>query len=307
MAALFCVIGGGASANCGQAVCAVNTDWEAQGVGAAGEGTRFDLRYEFIDQDQPRAGDRKVGLGEIARHHDEVRTINRNWIATLDHALDAHWGLSISLPFLSRSHNHIHNHQGEQIPETWAYDGFGDARVLARYQGTHEPTGPGWGLHAGLKLPTGRHDVANDEGEVAERTLQPGTGTTDGIAGVHYHHGLDSLDMFVQAQYQFALNKIDAYKPGSRLAVDLGMRYPLTDAVAVLAQVNFLRRGRDSGDEAEPEDAGAHFLFFSPGLSVALSPQARVYGFVQVPLWQHVNGVQLTADWAASVGISLRF
>jgi hypothetical protein len=32
-----------------------------------------------------------------------------------------------------------------------------------------------------------------------------------------------------------------------------------------------------------------------------------VYTFAQVPLYQKVNGVQLTADWSAVVGVSWRF
>ena len=35
-----------------------------------------------------------------------------------------------------------------------------------------------WGLNFGLKLPTGKFDERNGEGELAERTLQPGSGTT---------------------------------------------------------------------------------------------------------------------------------
>lgn len=30
----------------------------------------------------------------------------------------------------------------------------------------------------------------------------------------------------------------------------------------------------------------------------------RLYGFVQLPIYQRVNGTQLTADWAAVAGIS---
>jgi len=33
----------------------------------------------------------------------------------------------------------------------------------------------------------------------------------------------------------------------------------------------------------------------------------QLYGFVQLPLYQYVNGVQLTADWAVAAGISARF
>ena len=44
-----------------------------------------------------------------------------------------------------------------------------------------------FGLQFGIKLPTGKFDVANDEGEVAERSLQPGSGTTDAILGAFYN------------------------------------------------------------------------------------------------------------------------
>ena len=33
----------------------------------------------------------------------------------------------------------------------------------------------------------------------------------------------------------------------------------------------------------------------------------HIYGSVQWPLYQRVNGVKLTADWSAVVGVSARF
>jgi hypothetical protein len=42
-------------------------------------------------------------------------------------------------------------------------------------------------------------------------------------------------------------------------------------------------------------------------VSFALSKSTQLYGFVQLPLYQYVNGVQLTADWSAVVGFSARF
>ena len=46
------------------------------------------------------------------------------------------------------------------------------------------------GLLAGVKLPTGKTNVTNDEGAVAERTLQPGTGTTDLLIGAYFRQAL---------------------------------------------------------------------------------------------------------------------
>ena len=39
-------------------------------------------------------------------------------------------------------------------------------------------------------------------------------------------------------------------------------------------------------------------MSISPGLSYAATETLQVYGFLQKPVYQHVNGVQLTADKA---------
>ena len=66
-------------------------------------------------------------------------------------------------------------------------------------------------------------------------------------------------------------------------------------------------KDRDAGANAEPEDIGGTFVHLSPGVSVALGDKTQLYGFVQVPLYQNVNGVQLIADWSVAAGLSHRF
>jgi hypothetical protein len=96
-------------------------------------------------------GDSRVGVGEIPRHHDEVRTINRNWIATLDYAFSQRLGVSVSLPVVDRSHDHIHNQGGGQLPENWNFTEAGDARALRRYQYVNGvQLTADWSLLAGL-------------------------------------------------------------------------------------------------------------------------------------------------------------
>ena len=71
-------------------------------------------------------------------------------------------------------------------------------------------------------------------------------------------------------------------------------------------QANALWRGRDRGAEAEPEDTGGTSLFLSPGVSYSVGKALNVYGFFQLPLYQYVNGVQLTARKAFTIGVTLR-
>ena len=291
----------------------VDTQWSMQGVDASA-GTRLDLRYEYINQDRLQNGRAKIGVGEISRDHDEVSTLNRNFVGTLDHSFNANWGVNVALPVVGRDHHHIMNNaDGTQTPESWKFNELGDIRVLGRYQ--FSPTESAehaldqWGLYFGTKLPTGSHRVTNADGETAERTLQPGTGTTDALLGAFVRRALPLKDVswFAQGLVQFPLNTKDDYKPGKRLSLDTGLRYESSERLALLLQANLLFRGRDSGDQAEPEDSGGKSLWISPGVSYAVTKNIQAYGFVQLPLYQYVNGVQLVAERSFVFGISTRF
>src|SRR2546423_7938447 len=228
MAALAAGVAGNVAASCGSAFCMVNTNWNAQGAWID-PGARVDLRFEYMDQDQPRAGSRKVGVGEIRQHHDEVRTINRNWIGTFDYMFNERWGVSATLPMVGRDHSHIHHHMGEDLPEAWHFTELGDARILGRRQWRAESVDAQrldfFGATFGLKLPTGKTDVRNADGELAERTLQPGSGTTDLLFGGYFRRVLGSgSSWFGDVLVQQPLDTHEQFKPGRRVSLDLGYR-----------------------------------------------------------------------------------
>jgi hypothetical protein len=300
-----------ASASCGSAFCSVNSNWTSESA-MTEPGSTFDLRYEYINQNQPRSGNDKVAVGQIPHEHDEVSTRNRNLLATYTRSFDSGWGISVVAPILDRDHLHLHNDVDGATPERWKFTELGDVRVVGSYQlpymgDTSKPANAG--ITFGLKLPTGKTNVANGDGEVAERSLQPGTGTTDAIIGAYYHQKLPQWEAswFVQTQYQHALRSHDDFKPGEQLSFDVGYRHAITDKLGALVQLNFLVKRRDSGAQAEPEDSGGRFVSVSPGLSYAVTDKMQIYGFFQKPLYQHVNGVQLTANKAFVVGVSARF
>ena len=91
------------------------------------------------------------------------------------------------------------------------------------------------------------------------------------------------------------------------LSFDLGYRHALFENLGALIQLNVLTKQRDSGAEAEPEDSGGRLVAISPGLSYAITAALQPYAFVQLPVYQYVNGVQLTAKRAYVAGVSGRF
>jgi len=303
------VASAGANASCGAAFCSVNSNWTTESA-ANDAGSLLDLRYEYIDQSQLRQGSRKVAIGTGNGDHDEISTVNRNLVATYVKNFDAEWGITIAAPLIDRSHQHYP--AGSLTAETWSFTEVGDLRVLGRRQFavSDDPMKPStFGLSMGLKLPTGRIGVANTDGEVAERSLQPGSGTTDAIIGAYFHQKLvpAGTSWFVQGSYQHALNYRDGFQPGAHLSIDVGFRYAISDRIGILAQANYVHRGPDAGSSAEPDSSGGRFLMMSPGIAYALTDTAQVYAFWQKPVYQYVRGVQLTANDIWVVGLTQRF
>jgi len=311
--ALFALISGvgftlPAQASCGASFCLVNTDWAIQGAWLD-RGLRFDLRYEQVRQDQLMTGSDKTELSKIDAANREIETLSHRWLANLDYGFNEHWGMSASLPFLDRSH--LHTESG--LPVTWNFRQIGDARISARYQTALQEDVKGGasvaGFSLGLKLPTGRTDIANNSGTRAERSLQPGSGSTDLVGGIYYRKLLPDLrsSWFIQGSVETPLSEKDAFRPGARYGIDLGMRTDLNDRVSPMLQLNFQQKSRDSGRNAEPDNSGGHSLSLSPGISIRASAQTHVYSFIQIPVRQSVNGTQLAAKWAATVGIQSSF
>ena len=315
-AALLLGLGASESAlgSCGSAFCMVNTSWDTHGAWAD-PGWRLDLRYESIRQNRLQEGRRRASIGEIPRDHDEVETVNDNWLAGLDYTFNPDWGVNVSLPIVRRRHSHLQNDPdtGARTPDSWNFSSLGDTRVLARYRvGTYEYQGQKLGtlgLNFGVKLATGRFDVQNADGERAERPLQPGSGTTDALLGGYYAQVLPLKDLswFAQGLLQAPLDSRDGFKPGRRLSLDAGVRYDATESASLLLQINALTKSRDSGINAEPVDSGGRSVHLSPGFSIAATRDVRIYAFLQAPLYQYVNGVQLAARWVTVLGVSARF
>ena len=302
-----------ASANCGSAFCSINTNSELQGS-TAEPGFKFNLRYEYVKQDQPRRGTKKVGPQREPDGHDELETINHNIVVGFDYRYNEQWSAGVQLPYLNRRHAHLHNPNeagsaaGEEPErEEWKFSGIGDARVVGRYQ--MQVGSQVVGVHLGIKLPTGKRDGSNGAGETAERTLQLGTGSTDLVAGIFIKGAIadTKLSWFSQTQWQHAVATKDDFRPGDELILDLGLRYTMTESFSGNLQLNGRYKRRDSGANAEPDESGGRYVFLSPGLSFMVTPSLEIYGYVQVPLYQNVNGVQLTQDRNFLVGASYHF
>ena len=291
---------------CSSCGCTLSSDWASQGY-SAGPGWRVDFRYDYFNQDQLRSGTHSVDRSSITLPTDqEIQqfTVNRNYTLTLDYSPNENWGVNVQLPYFDRFHGTIA--EGDTDISTSHTTSIGDVRVVARYQGlTADHT---LGLQFGIKLPTGSiHNVFStgpQAGQPLDRGLQPGTGTTDLLVGL-YHFGAISRDWdyFAQVLLQQPLDTVEDFRPGTGLNANVGVRYEAFERVVPQLQINARAEKRESGLNADVDNSGATLVYLSPGVTVLITPKLQVYGFIQVPIYQRVNGLQIEPRYTASIGI----
>ncbi|CAK0761798.1 conserved exported hypothetical protein [Gammaproteobacteria bacterium] len=312
-----------ANASCGSGFCTLNTHWNTQGA-TNNEGFSLDLRYSQATADVLRSGDRKVSADAPSGSDSEIenkRTILRLLTLDLDYSLSARWNIGINIPLVARDHTHTFDSSGSgPFEQQGKFTEVGDIRLMGKYKFDGGTLNSGDGIRFGIKLPSGVTDKTMTPPDPAdpttpyklERSAQPGTGSTDLILGF-YHFGRISKTnwgWFFSAQVQNAIQTSDHYRPGTQENIDLGANYAWSHNLNGYLQINFQHQRRDSDLNAN-QASGGYSLNLSPGLAYTIGEKTRVYGFIQVPILQHVNSdpsdtasAQLTAPWSLSVGIN---
>jgi hypothetical protein len=298
------------AAACSSCGCTLNSDWSSQGY-AVGAGLRMDLRYDYFNQGQLRSGTDSVDRSSLELpNENEVQrtTINRNATLGLDYAPSRYWGINIQLPYFDRYHTTVA--EGDTQLSTSQSNGIGDLRVVGRYQGFSADAS--WGVLFGAKFATGSFDTnfrsGPQAGELLDRGLQAGTGTTDALLGVYKFGNLnESFGYFAQGVVQLPLGERDGFKPGAGVNINAGIRYMNWRTVTPSLQLNVRAEKRESGGNADIENSGATLAYFSPGATMRFGAHWDGFFFVQIPIAQRVNGLQLEPKTLYSAGLQYRF
>ncbi len=294
-------------ASCGAATCPLdNHQYLRAGILSIG------WSHEYINQDQIYIGSSLSYVGAIQNgHHDEVSTLNERDVLQFQSGLTGALGLGVSLPFIHREHQHIGHEGGGNTWEGWDYSGLGDMTISLQYAiiNRHAEFSSTLDILAGAKLSTGVTNERNAEGEEAEVTIQPGSGSRDIFLGMNFRQTLLSVPMISGAYgalpltlgvlYQLNGEGKDGYRFGNALQAHIGSSYQFAERASFLLQVNGkFQDYADVGTTGEPrENTGGTWLFLSPGLGVQLSDAFSGSMYYQTPVYQNVHGIQQTAKF----------
>jgi hypothetical protein len=224
------------------------------------------------------------------------------------------WGLSVRMPYATRSFLTDTNFGSTpQDLQRFHVSDLADLEVMGMYTGFSKDLSTG--VTFGLKLPTGNFTARG-----FDRDTQIGTGSTDLLLGA-FHRGMITGDnawqYFGQAKLTTPIATRSAfdtdigvqadYHPGTQLDGSAGIAYNnwyhvgWLDKVAPVLQIIGSHRQPDGGLAAFPGDTGFDRIFISPGieftkvLNDAENKTFKIYGDVEIPIYQRVNGNQIVA------------
>jgi hypothetical protein len=267
-----------------------------------GMGGTVSLEYDFMDQ--TRNWSATAAAPAAGNPDKQIRT--HFVTAGVQYMVNHDWGFMAEVPVWSRSFR-TENDAGDGV-DRFDHAALGDIRLMGVYTGLSP--GMSTGLLFGVKLPTGDWKYAG-----FDRDTEIGTGSTNLLLG-GYHFGSlgagGAWGYFARGLLDAPLASQGGYRPGAEFDAAVGVSYRAASLaggklrITPVLQLIASTRGRDAGPAAAPANSGYDRILVAPG--VGLDGGAwRLYGDVEIPVYQDVRGQQLTARVLFKLAVSRRF
>ena len=194
--------------------------------------------------------------------------------------------------------------------------GFGDLAVVAKlgiYQRDRPNRTTRMALFGRVKLPTGDNSAVGPEGQPLPKSLQLGTGSVDGSAGVILTHSVGPVGLSGDVIYDVNFGS-DGFAFGDVLHYDIALGYRIlpriyrtypAKQVNLYVEANGTWSRHNTLQGALLPDSGGTLLLLSPGIQFIPLGNFLVEATYQVPVWQGLNGSQL--GFSATFKIGLRW
>lgn len=312
-----------ACAACGDTL---STDWRSQGISST-PGFFIDLSYNTLNQNQQRYGGSKASAalinnqnaaGQEIEAYTKTQTITASFNYTGDNG-----GASLQIPFVHRTHGTYGNGPAPvgTSYSTSSDNSIGDVRIIGRYTGFSDDKTSG--LIAGIKLPTGStstlFSTGANAGMALDSGLQIGTGSTDIILGGYTTGAISDYGWFLQGTVQRAVDTDLAlgsttYRPGDAYTLNAGIRHAEFGAkITPMLQLNVIKRQVDTGTSVPTDPvtgvsiSGGTLAYLAPGASIRVGGGMTAYGFIQLPVYQKVNSLQIVPQYTMTLGVRQSF
>ncbi|WP_273568127.1 hypothetical protein [Maribacter halichondriae] len=257
-----------------------------------------------------------LNAGSNVLDDDSRLRITNSILTNLGYAITDRISLEALFTWVNQTRT-ISQFGNENFAET---SGIGDAVLLVKYA-IPEILGKQTVFNIGLgtKVPLGKSDLTTEEGFQLTADLQPGSGAWDVLGWSSFSKGLNfrpSATISGSFTYRFTgkntayLNNMAAYEFGNVAQASLGYtdQFLLFNTIFNPGLVFKYRKAfEDKIDDSNVPNTGGQWVFARPELTILVTPDLRLYARVELPLYNYVDGTQLTPTVRSTVGMSYTF
>jgi hypothetical protein len=264
-------------------------------------GVRADLRY--------------LTLGTIYQDGRKTENTERELETHLTQQYSVYFSLSPRFSAgafvpIAKRHSEQLNEAGEMV--TGNVFGLADISILLRYKALVDhgmETTSIISLSAGLKLPTGKTNGKDTEGNLLDAHVQLGTGSTDLLVGLSGFLAFQRIALIGDLLGSINTQGANGHEFGNILNYDASIRYRLypsdfdeTQLFATFGLYGELR-GRELQDGVPIASSGGNVLFLSPGLQLFPIHSITIEASYHIPVIHALNGTQLGEDYRLMAGV----
>jgi len=267
----------------------------------------FGLTYEYKDISNIYSGSEPM----------DHQSVTRNTQSTL---LEISYGITDRLT-VSGTATFVRKYRETGLQSPVAGDvlitkGIGDGLVMLKYV-LHQNTIQEQyqlAVGGGAKVPFGRSNLTQD-GLTLNADMQPGSGAWDGVIWSYFSKSFapaTTLNFFLYSTYRrtgtnqrFGDN--DRYKFGNELIVNTGVSNKINSKLSYIAMAGYRSTSSDMRNGNPMPDTGGKWVSLNPSLRYQLSNGISLKASGQIPIYQHLNGLQPTTAFSTSLSVFYNF
>lgn len=179
------------------------------------------------------------------------------------------------------------------VEETSDGKGWGDPEVLATLSLSPNPMGKmNVQAIAGVRLPLGKDDLKDAEGELSDHHLQPGSGAWAGLFGAQALFGSAGLPLYASVSYQLNGSNDHDFSYGDVLRYNFAAQKGLGSVLDVIGEINGRYADYDKEGAEKDANSGGSVVYFSPGLRLRMFTAVSLRAQVQIPVFKDLHGEQ---------------
>ncbi len=270
----------------------------------------FDVQSEYIKYDE--FSDQE--LMKFAARGENVHSVKYllSVSAGIAYGFTDDFTLELRMPYVRRDNiKESHADEPDEVHHHGDAEGFGDLKAIGYYRLTHLlNTGVETTVIAGLKMPTGKTNDRDVEGQVFEAEFQPGSGSWDPILGAAVSKRFGDVSLDANVLYTFVTEGTQDTDLGDIFNYNLAVSYRVMKerpSLDLSLELNGIWRDKQKVDGVKDSNSGGNVLFLSPGLRIGWAHKVMGYFSVGVPIIDNPYGIQNDTEVRIVGGLSFLF